>query len=142
MPVYSVRVCSGVCYEEFGSVYENIILEGLVAHTFYPLIYAGCVYIASEDPENLEFGIVLKWKGKNSALNPVVLMSHYDVVGDEGQDWKHPAFEAEIHDGVIWARGSIDTKGLLAATLEAMEKLTASGVQNVSDANLYAVCGF
>ena len=74
-----------------------------------------------------EFGIVLKWKGKNSALNPVVLMSHYDVVGDEGQDWKHPAFEAEIHDGVIWARGSIDTKGLLAATLEAMEKLIAEG---------------
>jgi hypothetical protein len=60
VPVYSVRVCSGVCYEEFGSVYENIILQGLVAHTFYPLIYAGCVYIASEDPENLEFGIVLK----------------------------------------------------------------------------------
>ena len=74
-----------------------------------------------------EFGIVLKWKGKDSALNPVVLMSHYDVVGDEGQDWKHPAFEAEIHDGVIWARGSIDTKGLLAATLEAMEKLIAEG---------------
>ena len=74
-----------------------------------------------------EFGIVLKWKGKDSSLNPVVLMSHYDVVGDEGQDWKHPAFEAEIHDDVIWARGSIDTKGLLAATLEAMEKLVAEG---------------
>ena len=74
-----------------------------------------------------EFGILLKWKGKDSSLAPVVLMSHYDVVGDEGQDWKHPAFEAEIHDDVIWARGSIDTKGLLAATLEAMEKLVAEG---------------
>lgn len=74
-----------------------------------------------------EFGILLKWKGKDSALNPVVMMSHYDVVSDEGQDWEHPAFEAEIHDDVIWARGSIDTKGLLAATLEAMEKLIAEG---------------
>ncbi len=80
-----------------------------------------------------EFGIVLKWKGKNSELNPVVMMSHYDVVSDEGQDWLHPAFEAEIHDGVIWARGSIDTKGLLAATLEAMEKLIAEGYQPPRD---------
>lgn len=32
-------------------------------------------------------------------------------------------------------------KGEYDKALEAMEKLTASGVQNVSDANLYAVCG-
>lgn len=74
-----------------------------------------------------EFGILLRWKGKNEGLAPVVLMAHYDVVSDEGQDWKHPAFEAEIHDGYIWGRGSIDTKCLIAGALEAMDRLIADG---------------
>lgn len=74
-----------------------------------------------------EFGILLRWKGKNENLDPVVLMAHHDVVSDEGQDWEHPAFEAEIHDGCIWGRGAIDTKCLVASVLEAMERLIADG---------------
>lgn len=70
-----------------------------------------------------EYGIVLHWKGKNSALQPVVLMGHYDVVSDENQQWEHPAFEAEIHDGYVWGRGSIDNKCVFTGILEAMERL-------------------
>ncbi|MBQ8503390.1 MAG: M20/M25/M40 family metallo-hydrolase [Clostridia bacterium] len=74
-----------------------------------------------------EFGILIRWRGKDENLNPVVLMAHHDVVSDEGQDWLHPAFEAEIHDGCIWGRGTIDTKCLFASALEAMERLIADG---------------
>ncbi len=74
-----------------------------------------------------EFGILLRWKGKDEKLNPVVLMAHHDVVSDEGQDWKHPAFEAEIHEDCIWGRGTIDTKCLVAGVLEAMERLIEDG---------------
>ncbi len=74
-----------------------------------------------------EYGILLRWKGKSEKLNPVVLMAHHDVVSDEGQEWLHPAFEAEIHDGCIWGRGSIDTKCLVAGVLEAMDELIAKG---------------
>ena len=70
-----------------------------------------------------EFGIVIRWKGKNSSLPPVVLMAHYDVVSDKDQDWKYPAFEAEIHDDVIWGRGTIDNKCIFTGILEAMEDL-------------------
>ncbi len=70
-----------------------------------------------------EYGILLHWKGKSSALQPVVLMGHYDVVSDENQDWEHPAFEAEIHDGFVWGRGSVDNKCVFTGILEAMERL-------------------
>lgn len=70
-----------------------------------------------------EYGILMHWKGKDSSLQPVVLMGHYDVVSDEGQDWEHPAFEAEIHDGFVWGRGSIDNKCVFTGILEAMDRL-------------------
>lgn len=74
-----------------------------------------------------EFGILLRWKGKDSTKKPIILMGHYDVVSDKGQDWKHPAFEAEIHDGVMWGRGTIDNKCIICATFEAMESLIKEG---------------
>ena len=72
-------------------------------------------------------GILLKWKGKNEKLDPVILMAHHDVVSDEGQQWKHPAFEGEIHDDCIWGRGAIDTKCLIGGIMEAFEALISEG---------------
>ena len=74
-----------------------------------------------------EYGILVCLKGKNPNLDPVVLMAHHDVVSDEGQDWKYPAFEAEIHDECIWARGAIDTKCLIAGVFEALDRLVKDG---------------
>lgn len=73
-----------------------------------------------------EFGILLRWKGK-TAVSPMVLMAHHDVVSDEGQEWDHPAFAAEIHDGYIWGRGTIDTKCIIAAILEGINNLAKEG---------------
>ena len=65
--------------------------------------------------------LVYKISG-NKARKNILLMSHHDVVLDEG-DWKYPAFEAQIHGGAIYARGSIDTKTPLFAELQAVEEL-------------------
>ncbi len=73
-----------------------------------------------------EFGILLRWKGK-TASNPMVLMAHHDVVSDEGQEWEHPAFAGEIHDGCVWGRGTIDTKCIIAAILEGINNLVKEG---------------
>lgn len=88
----------------------------------YPAVY-GTV----QNLRDGERGILLKWMGKNEKLDPVILMAHHDVVSDEGQDWKHPAFEAEIHDDCIWGRGTIDTKCLIGGIFEAMEALIKEG---------------
>jgi len=54
---------------------------------------------------------------------PLLLYGHVDVVTTESQNWTHPPFEAEIHDGYIWGRGALDMKGpdamLIAAFLRA-----------------------
>lgn len=70
------------------------------------------------------------WQGSNSALKPILLTSHYDVVpvvpGSEG-DWKHPPFEGVISDGYVWARGAMDDKSAVIVMLEATTMLLKEG---------------
>ncbi|MEG0504737.1 MAG: M20/M25/M40 family metallo-hydrolase, partial [Raoultibacter sp.] len=73
------------------------------------------------------YGIMLKWKGFNPDLAPVVLMAHHDVVDANPEGWTHDPFGADIADGKIWARGSVDTKCILAGLFEATEVLLSEG---------------
>lgn len=73
------------------------------------------------------YGILLKWHGTNSNLAPVVFMAHHDVVSADKQGWTHDPFSADIEASRIWARGSVDTKCLLAALYEAADRLIREG---------------
>ncbi len=59
----------------------------------------------------------LKGTGNEPAL---VLLSHIDVVPVNRELWTADPFAAEIRDGFLWGRGSVDTKSLGIAGLEAM----------------------
>ncbi len=77
-----------------------------------------------------KYSLLFTWKGSDESLKPVVLMAHFDVVpvsqGTEG-DWTYPPFSGRIADGYIWGRGSLDDKGCLLSTMEAVEILLANG---------------
>ena len=88
----------------------------------YPKTFASCELTMID-----EFGILLRWPGTNSTLDPIVMMAHQDVVPVDGQDWEHDPFGAEIVDGEIWARGSLDTKCIVAAFFESAEYLIGTG---------------
>ena len=78
-------------------------------------------------------GLLFHWPGLSSE-RPVVLMAHLDVVPvDDGAPWQHPPFGAEIHDGAIWGRGTLDDKGQLVAVCEAVESLLEQGFTPAQD---------
>ncbi|MEO0561624.1 MAG: M20/M25/M40 family metallo-hydrolase, partial [Chloroflexota bacterium] len=75
--------------------------------------------------------LVARLTGSGNAP-PLLLQGHVDVVTTEGQDWTYPPFAAEIHDGMVWGRGTIDMKHgvamMLAAFMRAkVENLTLPG---------------
>ena len=79
-----------------------------------------------------EYGLLLRWKGTGSGA-PVVLMSHYDVVSADPEKWSHPPFSGDVIDGAVWGRGTVDTKCILAALLEASERLLQTGFRPSRD---------
>lgn len=76
--------------------------------------------------------LLFTWPGKNTALKPVLLTGHYDVVpvvpGTEGQ-WKHPPFEGRIAEGHVWGRGTLDDKGAVITMLEGATALLKQNFQ-------------
>ena len=77
---------------------------------------------------DIDGALLLCWRGKNSDFEPIILMSHQDVVPASG-DWKYPPFSGTIADGRIYGRGTVDTKGSLCAIFQAVEELIAENFQ-------------
>ena len=89
--------------------------------------------------ENFNGSLLLKWKGTDSSLNPIMLMNHHDVVEASGE-WTHPAFSGAIADGKVWGRGTLDTKGGLAMMFQAAEELIKEGFTPRRDTYFLTSC--
>ena len=107
-------------------------LEALLPELF-PHVCQNCELI-KPTPRALLF----RWKGQSSA-QPGVLMAHYDVVPVNEADWHKPAFDAIIENGILWGRGTLDTKATFCGILEAADNLIAAGFVPAND--LYLAFG-
>ncbi len=88
---------------------------------FYPTVFSTCTV------EHVDrTGLLFHWKGKRDD-SPSVLMAHYDVVPVVESEWEKPPFEGVIEDGVLWGRGTLDTKITFCSSLEAAETLMKKG---------------
>jgi carboxypeptidase PM20D1 len=86
-------------------------------------------------------GLLLRLAGTGdgtgaTALGPVLLMAHQDVVPAPTEDWEaagwtHPPFAGVVSDGedglTVYGRGTLDDKGALLVLLEAVEDLLNDG---------------
>jgi acetylornithine deacetylase/succinyl-diaminopimelate desuccinylase-like protein len=70
-----------------------------------------------------------EWRGAGDTAPTVLIYGHYDVQPPEPLElWTSPAFEPEVRDGNIYARGSVDDKGQLYLHVKAIEAhLQATG---------------
>ncbi len=77
-------------------------------------------------------GLLYRWQGREPGP-AAVLMAHYDVVPVDEANWEKPAFEALIEEGVMWGRGTLDTKVTFNGILSAAENLIKQGFQPEND---------
>ena len=95
------------------------------------------VHQALEKTE-IDGNLLYYWPGERHD-RPLVLMSHQDVVPAEGE-WQHPPFSGDIADGLVWGRGTSDTKCSVMAFLEACEQLLNEGYTPPQDVYLSSSC--
>jgi carboxypeptidase PM20D1 len=77
------------------------------------------------------YAVAYRWPGSGAAdaaaRGRALLLSHYDVVPAERDKWTVEPFGAELKEGFVWSRGTIDTKNSLIAALEAAEEAVRAG---------------
>ncbi|MBR5491024.1 MAG: M20/M25/M40 family metallo-hydrolase [Oscillospiraceae bacterium] len=127
--ILKIKTISGK--EEFKSEFDRFYPT---LRELYPTVFEAVEWEVVGD-----YGILIRWKGKSAEKKPVIFMAHQDVVACEEDKWTHPPFAAEIHEGMIWARGSVDTKCIISALMESAEELIDTGF--VPERDIYFAFG-
>jgi acetylornithine deacetylase/succinyl-diaminopimelate desuccinylase-like protein len=76
--------------------------------------------------------LLARLPGSGSAP-PLMLYGHVDVVPTTNQNWTHPPFGGEIHDGYIWGRGALDMKSGVAMMLSVLLRAKAENLTPAGD---------
>ena len=120
--------CKTISYDDH-SLEDDAEFEKLIAKLpgLYPNVFSACEFRQLPDR-----GLLFKWQGR-TAGDPAVMMAHYDVVPVNEEQWDKPAFDAIIEDGVMWGRGTLDTKVTFNGVLYAADHLIAQGYQPEHD---------
>jgi len=83
--------------------------------------------------------LLARLKGDGSGGKPILLESHMDVVPTDPARWSKDPFGAEIADGRMWGRGTIDMKGIGTSYLYAFIMLHRQHVPLTRDVLLMFV---
>ncbi len=87
------------------------------------------------EPQPGRQSLICWLKGEGMAPG-LLLQGHVDVVGVLGQKWSRPPFGAELHDGFVWGRGTLDMKGSVAMMLSAFLRIHEDDVALAGDVAL------
>ena len=120
--------CKTISYSD-PSLEDNAEFDKLITKlpSLYPHVFQVCEF--RQMPHR---GLLFKWTGKEAG-DPVILMAHYDVVPVNEENWDKPPFAAIIEDGVMWGRGTLDTKVTFNGVLSAANHLISQGFQPEHD---------
>lgn len=111
--------CETVSVENLEQPEKYHAFQELLCRQF-PHIFEVCEF------EDFNGSFLMRWIGRDSEAEPVMLMNHQDVVEASG-DWKYPPFSGAVAEGRVWGRGTLDTKGGLWGMLQAADELAEEG---------------
>lgn len=101
----------------------------------FPRVFGACEVHHPGD------GLVLVLRSENPKGEPILLMSHHDVVEAKPEGWDHAPFSGDIdEEGRVWGRGTVDTKGSLMCELQALEELLEKGWKPETDVYITSSC--
>ena len=93
----------------------------------YPRVFDVCSVTQLPDR-----ALLLRWPGIKDG-DPAVLMAHYDVVPVNEENWEKPPFDAIMEDGILWGRGTLDTKVTFNGIFSGANHLIGKGFQPEHD---------
>ena len=104
-----------------------------ILEELFPLVHKNC------EKHVFNGSLLFKWTGKSSE-NPILLMSHQDVVEANGI-WEKEPFSGEIDEkGRVWGRGTVDTKASLFCIFKSVEELMKDGFVPECDVYIASSC--
>ena len=120
--------CKTVSYND-PSLEDDAEFEKLISliPELYPLVWEKCTFTRLPDR-----ALLFYWAGEKSDA-PSVMMAHYDVVPVNEESWEKPPFAGIIEDGILWGRGTLDTKVTFNGVLSAANYLIGKGFQPKND---------
>ena len=84
---------------------------------------------------------IARLRAPDPGKRAVLIMAHADVVGVDPTKWQTPPFQATLRDGYLYGRGTIDDKGMLAASMTALLRLAKGRDSLDRDIVLLATAG-
>lgn len=134
---YGKRLAKMIQQETISSRYEPERDKFLSFHEtleeLFPNVHATC------EKHVFDGSLLFKWSGKGKH-EPILLMSHQDVV-EAGGTWEHEPFSGDIDErGRVWGRGAVDTKSSLFCIFTAIEELISEGFEPECDVYIASSC--
>ncbi|MEX1173718.1 MAG: M20/M25/M40 family metallo-hydrolase [Chloroflexota bacterium] len=85
------------------------------------------------EPEVLEAvpgraSVHARLRGDGTGGDPLLLLSHLDVVPAPPERWTHDPFAAEVADGYVYGRGAVDMKDMIAMELAVVNLLVSEAI--------------
>lgn len=84
--------------------------------------------------------LIVRLPGKDQSKRPLLLLNHMDVVPVDASRWPVNPFGAEIKDGQMWGRGTLDMKSTGIMQLTALISLKRLGITPPRDIIFLATC--
>lgn len=116
-------------FDDMGDVTEPVWEKFLPLHDYlkdsFPLLHSNL-----ELTKVNTYGLLYLWKGSDSALKPLLLAAHQDVVPvleTTIDEWQYPPFSGYFDGENLWGRGSCDDKSGLIGIMSAIESMLENG---------------